>query len=186
MKFQALILAATLSVAGSAHAVNTLQLVDTYNLGSFGAPITWGDAFLVSQTGTINHSLTFNITTPLYAGSGVSDIPLSISLSSNPIYDITGLSASVFDSGNNLYASFVTNGDGDHLVLPGNSYFAAGNYTLKIGGTSAGSSGGFYSVAAATVPVPEPETWAMLLVGLGLVGYRLRQKAHAMQQEALS
>jgi probable HAF family extracellular repeat protein len=26
-------------------------------------------------------------------------------------------------------------------------------------------------------PVPEPETWAMLLAGLGLVGFRLRQRA---------
>lgn len=175
MKFHTLALAAALVTAGSAQATNNLLLTDTKFLGSFGAPVTYGDTFAVAAQGTINHSLTFTITTPLYAGSGVSDIPLSVT-AANFNMDITNLSAQIFDSSNNLYVSYVQFGDADHLVLPANSLFAAGNYTLKIGGTSS-SNGGFYSVGAATIPVPEPETWAMLLAGLGLVGMRLRRKA---------
>lgn len=178
MKLHALALAAGLMMVGSANATVNLALSDTKILGSFGAPTTWGETFSVASTGPINHSLTFTIMTPLYAGSGVSDIPLSIPYGSFTlsITDITGLSATIYDNSNNLYASFIQNGDPDHLVLPANSYFAVGNYTLKIGGTSAGANGGFYSVAAVTVPVPEPETWGMLLVGVGLIGWRLRQK----------
>ncbi|MDP2031740.1 MAG: FxDxF family PEP-CTERM protein [Thiobacillus sp.] len=175
MKLHALALATGLMMAGGANASVSLALTDTDYLGAFGAPTTWGETFSVTSTGTINHSLTFDITTPLYAGSGVSDIPLSFF--SIDFTNITGLSAAIYDSSNALYTTFVQNGDPDHLILPDSSFFAIGNYTLKVGGNSVGTNGAFYSVAAVTVPVPEPETWAMLLAGLGLVGLRLRQKA---------
>lgn len=188
MKLQALTLVAGLMMAGSANATVSLALTATHILGPFGAPITWGETFSVASIGTIDHSLTFNITSPLYAGSGVSDIPLTVFVSNNPIFNITGLSAQIFNSSSTITPlyTFVTNGDADHLILPANSYFAVDNYTLKIGGNSIGSSGGFYSVAAVTVPVPEPETWAMLLVGMGLVGLRARQKAKAEREAALA
>lgn len=188
MKFQALILAAALSIPSSAYAVNVLNHTDTLALGSFGAPVTYVDSFSVASAGAINHSLTFSINTPLYAGSGISDIPVSVPFGSFTleVFNINGLNAKVFDSNNVLYAQFIQNGDADHLTLPASSYFATGNYTLKVTGTALGSSGGLYSVAAVTVPVPEPETWAMLLVGLGLVGFRLRQKHAASKQETFN
>ena len=182
MKLHAMALAAGLTMTGSAFAaVNSLNLTDTMNLGTFGAPVTYADAFSVSTAGTINHALAFTITAPLYAGAGVSDVPLSVvfGMFTLTVTDITGLNASIFDSSNNLYTSFVPTSNPDYLTLPTSSYFAPGSYTLKIGGNSIGASGGMYTVAAVTVPVPEPETWAMLLVGLGLVGMRLRQKAAA-------
>src|SRR5512139_3490043 len=182
MKLYALSLATGLLMSSGAQAaVNNLALTDTFYLGSFGAPTTYADGFAVASAGTIDHSLTFTILTNLYAGSGVSDIPLSFTIgqTTTAITNINNLSAQIFDSSNTLYAAFVSAGDADHLTLPANSYFAAGNDTLKIGGTATGSAGGMYTVAAVTAPVPEPETWGMVLVGIGLVGLRLRQRTRA-------
>lgn len=181
MKLHALILATGLMMTGGASATVNLALTDSHYLGSFGAPAIYAEAFSVATFGNINHSLTFDITTPLFAGSAVSDIPFSRNLGdfTLSIKNIMGLSAKIFDSNNNLYATFLPNGDADHLILPPSSYFAIDNYTLKISGASFGTQGAFYSVAAVTA-VPEPETWAMLLAGLGLVGLQVRRKAAAL------
>lgn len=54
---------------------------------------------------------------------------------------------------------------------------AAGTYTLQIRGTVFGASGGSYAgVLNLTNPVPEPETYAMMLAGLGLMSFMSRRK----------
>jgi hypothetical protein len=55
----------------------------------------------------------------------------------------------------------------------------AGDYYYKITGNATGSLGGFYSITSTVTPVPEPETYAMLLAGLGVVGslYRRRKSS---------
>lgn len=189
MKLHTLALVAGLVMASSANAVvNSLSLTDNFSLGSFTAPTTYADGFSVASAGAIDHSLTFTILMNLYAGSGVSDIPLSLAIGQTitEFTNINGLSAQIFDSNNTPYATFVSAGDADHLILPANSYFAAGNYTLKVGGTATGISGGMYTVAAVTAPVPEPETWGMLLAGVGLIGLRMRQRIRAARQVAIN
>jgi hypothetical protein len=53
----------------------------------------------------------------------------------------------------------------------------AGTYTLQIKGTVAGLSGGSYAgVLNIANPVPEPETYAMMLAGLGLMGFMSRRR----------
>jgi hypothetical protein len=55
----------------------------------------------------------------------------------------------------------------------------AGTYTLQIKGTVAGSAGGSYSGVlniAPPLPVPEPESYAMMLVGLSLLGFVARRR----------
>lgn len=53
------------------------------------------------------------------------------------------------------------------------SGLAAGSYALNVLGYATGSTGGFYAggFIAETAPVPEPETYALMLAGLGLVGF---------------
>jgi len=59
-----------------------------------------------------------------------------------------------------------TSGDLSHVLS-----LTTGSYYYMVSGVASGSSGGLYSVASTiTSPVPEPESYAMLLAGLGLVG----------------
>jgi hypothetical protein len=51
------------------------------------------------------------------------------------------------------------------------------NLYLYVSGFTAGTNGGLYSGAISVSPVPEPEVWAMMLVGVGLVGFRLRNRS---------
>ncbi|NRR32504.1 PEP-CTERM sorting domain-containing protein [Oxalobacteraceae bacterium] len=51
----------------------------------------------------------------------------------------------------------------------GMSPIAAGSYTLQVHGYVASPNGGSYSGNLAIAPVPEPEAFAMLLAGLGIV-----------------
>ena len=64
---------------------------------------------------------------------------------------------------------------------------APGNYTISFSGLSTGMLGGSYSstlqVVTSTLPVPEPETWAMLAAGLCLVGAIIRRRTALGRQE---
>ena len=51
---------------------------------------------------------------------------------------------------------------------------AIGWYTVYVGGTDTSLAGGQYDLII--TQVPEAEAWAMLLAGLGLIGWRLRQQ----------
>jgi hypothetical protein len=150
----------------------TLSLTD--NAGFFGDVLgannkgaTFADKFTFSVNGT--------------KGSNLDAIISSISHSANTGLDITGLA---------LYG-VGTNGATDKLVASGSmmqsgnidvwtistNNLMAGNYYLQVSGnmvsTSAASFGGAVSLAA---PVPEPETYGMMLGGLGLLGFLARRR----------
>ncbi len=56
---------------------------------------------------------------------------------------------------------------------------AAGTYTLQIRGIVTGAFGGSYAgVLNFTTPVPEADTYAMLIAGLGVMGFVARRKAN--------
>ena len=61
-------------------------------------------------------------------------------------------------------------------LASGGTPLATGNYFLQIDGYVASSAGGSYSGNLAVTPVPEPETYGMLLAGLGLVGFMARRR----------
>jgi len=69
------------------------------------------------------------------------------------------------------------------LLAPGTTTFtptAIGSYTATVFGDPGALGARSVSTFGVTVAaVPEPETWAMMLVGMGLVGWQLRRKAKA-------
>ncbi len=58
-----------------------------------------------------------------------------------------------------------------------NGMLGVGDYSLAVAGTSQGA--GTYQVSLLATPVPEPESIAMLLVGLGLMGTIARRRNRA-------
>ncbi|MEJ6000462.1 FxDxF family PEP-CTERM protein [Paucibacter soli] len=53
----------------------------------------------------------------------------------------------------------------------------AGNYYYKVtASVAAGALAGTYQLNSSLAPVPEPETYAMLLAGLGVVGFLARRR----------
>jgi hypothetical protein len=52
----------------------------------------------------------------------------------------------------------------------------AGDYYYQITGNATGSQGGFYSITSTVQAVPEPETYALLLAGLGIMGSLYRRR----------
>lgn len=83
-------------------------------------------------------------------------------------YNILGLTVTLQDASFAVVGSDASPADGFTF-----SGLAAGSYALNVLGYAEGASGGFYAggVIAETAPVPEPETYALMLAGLGLVGF---------------
>ena len=59
---------------------------------------------------------------------------------------------------------------------------APGTYRFSVAGTASGFFGGLYRGTLHVAAVPEADTWVMLLMGLGLVGYQLRRKQRSLEQ----
>jgi hypothetical protein len=51
-----------------------------------------------------------------------------------------------------------------------------GTYAVVIGGAVVGNFGGSYAANVAILPVPEPQTWTMMLAGLGAAGAFARRR----------
>lgn len=170
------------AVAGSASAV-------TFNFPADSNPVSLGTLgnliFNVNQTGSdtdFTHYFRFT-TLGSFSGLVAGAFVTPIVFGPTTIADIDSLGMGLYiddgviDAGDVLLAS-------DTLV-PGDNALdimqivSAGNYYLKVEGHTANGTnilGGAYSAGITVSPVPEAETWAMMAVGLGLVGMQLRRR----------
>ena len=150
---------------------------------STSAPTTFSSIVAPTTTG-FSDIFTFTVAQPnMGASASVVDIPLSISGFS---FDTSLATMSLVSAGadgvigggdDTVLKSTVLPSPGnseDHLSLTWNTPLTGVNY-LNITGVTGGTEGGIYAGAIAAA-VPEPETYAMLLAGLGLMGAVVRRR----------
>ena len=85
--------------------------------------------------------------------------------------------SSVGISGPSTYAPVLFSNTTDFSLPLSLTPFVPGAYTLTVAGTTT-VTGGFYNAAVNfnSAPIPEPETYAMMLAGLGLMGFVARRR----------
>jgi hypothetical protein len=166
---------------------NTPQVLDLTNGSGF-----FGDTFGANNNGaTFADHFTFTVTgtTPMNFDAIVS----SISRSADTGLDFTGLSLYRVGGGTGTGGTA-----GDTLVTSGTSLqsgnvdvwtlssdnLAAGNYYMLVSGNLVSNTAASFGGAVMMAPVPEPETYGMMLAGLGVLGFLARRRKQAANQPA--
>ncbi|MCC2680679.1 MAG: hypothetical protein K0S36_243 [Nitrosospira multiformis] len=169
-------------LAGASMGAQADTLTDLGTL-STSSPTTFSGIVGPTNTG-FSDIFTFTPQEPNFgAGATVVNVPLSFGGFS---FDTALATMSLVSAGADGIA-----GNGDDSVLqsvvlpsPGNSQDMltlnwdtpmTGLHYLNVTGVAVGSEGGIYSGAIAAA-IPEPETYAMLLAGLGLMGAVVRRR----------
>jgi hypothetical protein len=133
----------------------------------------FGDAFAMSNaSNTFADHFTFSVTG---SPTNLDAIVSSISRTASVGLDITGLS--LYTAGGTLVSSgsSLQTGAIDVWTLKGDG-LAVGNYYVQVNGTMVSTTSGAFGGAIMLAPVPEPETYGMMLAGLGLVGFLARRR----------
>lgn len=133
----------------------------------------FGDSFAMNSLGdTFADQFTFSVTG---VPANLDAIISSISGSATTGLNITDLSvytaAGVLVQG----GSSLMSGANDVWTLSTDN-LALGNYYVQVNGSMAGDTSGSFGGAIMLAPVPEPETYGMMLAGLGLVGFLARRR----------
>ena len=174
------ILAATtlMGVCAAAEAVTPNTTTDLGPIG-IGAPIPFSGSLV--PAGVFLDVFTFTL--PANGGSGYSVInfPLTIPQGTfNTVFSTMTLVSNPdgipFNTDDVLVNSAVSAGANALSLTWGPS--AGGPMYLTVGGITNGTLGGLYNgaICVAAVPVPEPRTWAMLGIGVGMIGFAIRRK----------
>lgn len=154
------------------------QLADASS-ADFGQTISLANA---GQAGLGNNFFIDNYTFTLTASNDLSALMTSLIAAPNTGLTITGFNllsgANVLLAGHQDTTNFsvLDQAWAFDSVLP----LAAGSYTLQVTGYVADADGGSYSGNIAIAAVPEPEAFALLLAGLGIVGFAARRRKLAV------
>ena len=162
--------------AGAQAIERTAPLV-TMDDGVGGFNAHFGDSFADSTAGSaFTDIFTFNVGTPFDAAGSVTSAFLNTPLTKDLL--ITGLNLYRYDPvTNDIIGTAISGvnqtGFGQH---PTDSWaleafgLQGGAYAIRVDGQVVGAGGGAFGADFSIAPVPEPQTWGMLLAGLGLVG----------------
>jgi hypothetical protein len=164
---------ATAAVTGLALAASPASATD-FNLGTLNTAYTHSETV---SPGTINDNYFFSLAEG-NLGAGLASVTVSLP-GMGSVFNIAGLTGSLFTATNALVGSFSDTGTYTNL--------AAGSYRFNVSGTANGALGGVYALALApeaAVPVPGPAGLLVALGGAATVGWRKRKKRIADAQAA--
>jgi len=171
-------------------AVGTAAAPNTVQLGTLSAPqtLTYGNSFQAPTSQKFYDDYTFT----LFPAASLSSITASIDL--GQFFGINNISARLYQ-GSGPFTPGTTpmmqawstpfsaapgmTGSTTVISLPS---LAANVYTLEIRGDVVGLAGGSYSGVLNLSPIPEPQAYALLLAGLGLLGFAVRGKSRTTKQ----
>lgn len=138
----------------------------------------FGDSFSSNNEGnTFADQFRFTVTDVPH---NLDAIVASISRTADVGLDISGLS--LFSSGGDLITAGVLGSSGaqDIWTIRADA-LPLGNYYLRVSGSLVSATSGSFGGSMMLTPVPEPETYGMLLAGLGVVGMLVRRRKAANQ-----
>jgi len=173
-------LASMFAATAIAAAVSTSALAGGGNLG--GLPPS--ASFSNTVTGAFTDVWTFNLASPSVVAASLTNV--EISFTGGPSFGgIQGFSAwlngiPLLPSSTSTNAPPLTV---TTQILAGSSTFGPGVYQLKVSGTGITGSSASYGGNIVAAPVPEPESYAMLLAGLGVMGAIAMRRNKAKKQD---
>ena len=155
MQFKSLAAAAALALAAASSA----------QASSFFGTVNGAGNFTVDAY-TVTVGTTFNVTGGVASNSFIVPVTVGPGITFNITVDALTLSGVTF-------GSFSDNDLSDGFSFSG---ISAGTYTLKLIGSASSPLGGIYAGNITTTPVPEAQTTALALAGLGVVGLLARRR----------
>lgn len=165
MKLRSVVLA--VSLAASAFAASAT----TFAIGTLPlAPAVYSHTESVSGNFTDIYNFLFPATGATASGSAVS-------INISPILSITDIQVSLYTSSNVFVASGATGASSvvfNTPLTPGASYY------YRLTGTATGTGGGTYSFLASAAPIPEPGTYALMAMGVGVIGLLANRRRKAL------
>jgi hypothetical protein len=172
------------SVSAQTLSRTTALVTQADGLGGFNAH--FGDTFAAATTGnTFSDVFTFNVANSFDSAASLTSSYLNTALTKDLL--ITGFSLYKYDPASMSILGTAIAGVNNTLpgVHPTDSWslsafgLTSGSYALKVDGQVIGSGGGAFGGDLAVAAVPEPETYGMLLAGLGVVGFLARRRKAA-------
>ncbi len=165
-------LAAAIALALSAVGASAADQVINAGTLPIAPNAPWATVITHGAGETFFDSINFDIAAGMLISSAN---PLNLVLGSLTMFNITNLSYELWDGhhpgGIISYGSFSGNNTTNSIALT-----APGLYHIDITGTADGLAGGAYGVSLQTAAVPEPETYAMFVAGLGALGFMARRR----------
>jgi hypothetical protein len=144
---------------------------------SLAAAVALGMAALAANAGALQSTATPGS----YKFTGTDDDTFSFTVGSSSVVSSTTVDFTNILTGVGIINSVSINGQafadtlGDGSIWSYSNLLSAGNYTLAVDTSAIGLYKGNLNLTMAA-PVPEPETYAMLLAGLGAIGFMSRRR----------